>query len=189
MTHTNNKLQEEIAALTAKYEFEEFVKSKLPNLKTMAFVNRKRILVEVENKDQFKEVLAVFPTTNTITKIGSASSDIDPIQSPYRIDIDNPCSPNSFSKFKVQVSYQSDDTEIQVELPIEVIKDWVTTSKRKITDSEYHYFIGYSHNELRKKEVMCYVFPYPTKQISWYGGNKTLQSEEIISEIIDSLNK
>lgn len=182
-----NKLQQQIAELTAKHEFEEYTNSILPGIKTLSILSngKKRIVIEGKTKDDFVKTLSVLHPTNTETLIGSATKHEATLITPFRINIENPCSPSQYRNFQIEISYTSNDIDVDINLPIELVKDFVLRSERNITDSEYHYFTGTSMTQLRTMKVMCYVFN--ASQISWYGGNKTLTDIDTISNIIDSL--
>lgn len=165
----------------------------MPNIKTLAFLTghnkeNKRLCATCKDANEFKEVLAAYPATNDKQVIGTASDKyFCTLNSPFLVRIDNPAAPNQYNNFSVKISYQSNDIDMQIEMPINCISDFVRVSDRNITDSEHHYFIGCSYKELHSMKVRQYVFK--ADQISWYGGDKTLKDETSIKEIIDNLLK
>lgn len=181
-------LQLQIAELTAKHELETFAQNMFPSLKVLSILsnNKKRFVITAENSEHFNEIISKLPPTNPTTTIGYASKEPTLLNTPFRIDLDNPCKTSEYSKFKLKIDYISNDIHVDIELPIELIKEWVYATNRNITDCEYHYFTGSSMVELRKIKVRCYAFNTPS-QISWFGGNKTLTEESVINEIISHL--
>lgn len=177
-------LKQQIAELTAKHELDEFAKNLFPDIKTMSVLSgkNKRIYFTPDPID-FKKIIDKLPPSETNFTLSGASGMIAELSTPYRIDIDNPCRPNNFSPFRIDISYKSGDYEISIELPINAVSNWVTTGVRTITDSEYHYFINESN--LHKKQVMCYSFKSP--QVNWHGGNKTCTDSNTVIEIINHL--
>ncbi len=192
-TPLNTDLQAKINALTIEHNFKNEIAETLPNINTLAFLGghdngQKRLVAKCKTIDEFNQVLDKYKPTNENTVIGMASDKFyAQLQTPFRINIDNPSRPNQYDIFKVTFSYTSNDIDVQIELPIETIIDFTTISQRNITDSEYHYFIGYSHSELRNMRVRCYNFK--GEQINFYGGSKTLLSVDSINEIITHLTK
>ena len=186
----STKLQQEIAELTAKHQLAEYADSIFPTLDKLTLLgirSQKRVIIRAKNKDEFKQVLTTLPPTNHVSVIGSSTSKEKELNVPFRLDIENPCAPNSYSKFILKIEYTHNDIELSIELPIESIIEFTTTGTRNITDSEYHYFTGTSYAELRKIKVRSYSFK--SDQISWYGGNKTLTDEPEIENIISFLSK
>lgn len=189
MTHTKPSLQEQIAELTAKHELQEYADNLLPALDKMTILSsgKKRIIVRAKTIDEFKQAFSALPPTNHTTLIGSATSKEKVLNVPYRVDIDNPASPNQYHNFKFEITYRSNNIEVNIEMPIGFINEFTSRSDRNVSDSEYHYFTGVSEQKLRTMKVMCYNFK--GAQISWYGGNKTLTDENTINEIIHHLSK
>lgn len=187
-----SKLDVKIQQITAEFNFKNEVKEKLPTIKTLAFLTGRdgfspRIICSCKNKEEFKEVLKAYPSTNEKQIIGTASDKYyHELHTPYKITIDNPANPNQYNYFEVKIYYKSNKVDVTINLPIAFISDFVTIGERNITESEYHYFIGYSHNQLHSLKVRHYNFK-GGKQINWYGGDKTLTDEKLINEIIESL--
>lgn len=151
--------------------------------------NTFRIVARCKNTDEFKQVLRTLPPTNTTTTIGTATDrHYKVLNTPFRTDIENPAQAGRFSYYLITFGYQSGKYDIQIELPISFVSEFVTSTERPITDSEYHYFIGYSHNELRNLRVRSYRFNC-LDEMGWYGGNKTLLNEAEITKIVDFLKK
>jgi hypothetical protein len=193
MTKTN-ELNAKIAKLQKEYELEAKAAEKLGSIKHMTIIHewksgdKERIIINPANLDEFKAALLAYPATNEKTVIGTATDKYyKELATPYRMDIDNPAKPCQWQPFEIHIEYWSDKTEIQIEMPIEYVQDFVNISERGITDSEYHYFIGVSHTGLRNMHVTCYNFK--GQQMGWYGGNKTLLDELVTNEIIEHLTK
>lgn len=186
----NTKLQQEIAELTAKHELKEYADTLFPALDKLTLLgvrSQKKIIIKAKNKDEFKQVINTLIPTNTTTTIGSATSKEKELNSPFRLDIENPCAPNSYSIFKIEIKYTSNDIDVEIKLPIDEVNQFVVIGQRGVTDSEYHYFTGTSHAKLRKMQVRAYSFK--SEQIGWYGGDKTLIDETEIENIISFLSK
>jgi len=184
-------LQEKIATLTKKYELESKMADKLGSIKHMALLSwkdKERVIINPANIEEFKEVLNIFPATNKNTVIGTATDKYyKQLKTPFRIDIENPPVINSVQNYEVHIKYDSNGTDVQIELPISFIEGFTITGDRNITDCEYHYFIGHSRKELTNIRVRCYGFK--GEQMGWFGGNKTLLSESVTGEIIKHLTK
>lgn len=192
-TTTPTELQSQIEKLTNEFNFKQMISQVLPDIKTLAFLtghnnDKKRLIATCKNPTEFKTVLSLFPATNKHTVIGTERDSyyVD-LPTPFNIKIDNPASPNQWHSFAVKISYISNDIDIQCELPIACINDYVRTDERAITDSEYHYFTGYSHQKLTQMRVRQYNFK--STQISWYGGDKTLTNADMANNIVSELIK
>jgi hypothetical protein len=185
-------LQEQIAKLTAKHELNEFAKSVLGDMDFLAFLSfddQKRIVVKAKDKDEFKKVFELFPPTNEKQIIGTATDKFHTtLNVPFRMGIDNPASPNQWYYHTLKVRYSSNEFDVEITLPIAFIEGFTNTSERNISDSEYHYFIGYSDKQLRELRVRKYNFK-SGKQISWYGGDVTNTNETEIMQIIEHLTQ
>lgn len=193
MKQTTQELSAQIAALTNEFNFKGMVEDMLPNIETLAFLTghdkeSKRLVAKCKNVSEFKTVLSLFPATNTNTVIGTATDKYYcDLNTPYKVNIDNPCSPSQYHSFSVKIGYISNDIDVQCELPIETIAPFTTTGERGITDSEHHYFIGRSYRELNNMRVRQYNFL--ADQINWYGGDKTLKNASIANDIVNHLTK
>lgn len=184
----NNSLQDKIAELTAKHEHEEYTNNLFPDYKTLAILhgNKKRIVVQQADKAAFIDIISKLPPTNKTQEINSASGKERTLSTPFKINIENPCTTSQWTRHEVHISYISNNIEVEIELPIENIKNYITSGTRNITDSEYHYFPGYGLEKLKRMQVLAYSFI--AEQMSWYGGNKTLLNENAINDIIAFLS-
>lgn len=185
------ELDKKIAALRMEHEFKGMVADVIPGIDTLAYLtghenDKKRILAKCKTPDEFKAVLAAYPATNEQTTIGTATDKYHTVlNSPFRVDIENPARCNTYSPFLYKIGWQSGDIEMSVEMPIEAAPDFCRRIDRNISDSEYHYFIGVSETKLRSMRVPAYTFN--GNCISWYGGNKTLTSESETNDFIEFL--
>jgi hypothetical protein len=150
-----------------------------------------RVIITIKDKEEFKKAFLLYPPTNKTTKIGFAGKDDIVVKSPFKLNINNPARPYEGNSFSFHIDYDSDKYDMQIIVPIEMVKDFVERTQRGVTDSEHHYFTGVSMSELHNMRLMAYDFAFKHKLtgkvISWYGGDKTLTDETGIQEIIDFL--
>lgn len=183
------ELQAKFEKETKAFYLKQSAAEALPGMDILAFVGWKdapRIVVKVKTAAEFKAVLAAYPATNEQTTIGTATDKYHTVlNSPFRVDIENPARCNTYSPFLYKIGWQSGDIEMSVEMPIEAAPDFCRRIDRNISDSEYHYFIGVSETKLRSMRVPAYTFN--GNCISWYGGNKTLTSESETNDFIEFL--
>jgi hypothetical protein len=141
----------------------------------------------VVNKKEVAAVLKKLKPTEIETIVGTAGNDnYKIIESPFRIDINNPATSNNVSTYEMQINYKSDEVNVRINIPIKLVKDYLDVSSRHITDSEGVHFIGTSHAEMRRMKILQYVFKSQRK-MTWYGGNQTLLEESVIEDIIGSI--
>lgn len=181
-------LDQKIENLRKEHSFKEYVSEAIKGYKYLAFLHDgkgydKRLVVKCPTLADAKNIIKTFPVTNKTHTVGNEDK---LIKSPFRVNIDNPATQSQHSNFTIEISYISNDIGVQLEMPIDIFSKFVTAGYRKVYDSEYHYFIGYSHEKLYKLRVRKYNFNAPNdEQINWYGGNVTLIKESKIKEIID----
>lgn len=191
-------LEEKMKELKLKHEFDirehkfkEEIEVKVPTIKKQIYMNNsyqgetKTANFDTESAEEFKELLLLFPPTNGKTIIGSAT-DEKTIESPFRIDINNPPVQNSSQKYELKIGYDSNGIDVRISVPIKVVEDFLKTGERRSTDSESIYFLGMSHSEMGKVRIRTYLFK-EGETIGWYGGNRTLLSIPEINKIIDFL--
>lgn len=192
MTQTNipAELQTKFEKEIKEFNFKQGVNASLPGIEILAYLGYKdkfNISARCKNLDEFKTVLSAYPATNKQTIIGTAgNSSFAVLNTPFRVDIDNPARPSNTFPFCYKVSWESGDIEISVSIPIELAPDFSRRIDRGIYDSEYHYFIGQPYSKLKSMRVTAYTFNGSV--ISWYGGNKTLKSESEIFDFINFIN-
>lgn len=190
-TTKKTELESKIKALTVEFNFKNEIAESLPNIEILAFLsgiedNQKRLVAKCKTIDQFNEVFEKYAPTNENTVIGTATDKFySNLQTPFRLNIDNPCKPNQWNYFKLSISYTSNDIDVEITLPIETISDFTTIGQRTITDSEYHYFTGISQIKLHQMRVRC--FSFKGDQINFYSGSKTLNNVDSINQIIKHL--
>lgn len=187
------ELQKKIDNLILKEKHDEEMQLLFPDIKHMAIVHEWkdeptfRIILNIESKEQFKTILERLPVTNTQQKISSSGkNDGDIINHPFRIDINNPPVCNSSQQYEFRINYTSDKYDVDIHVPINLVKEFVTTGQRNITDCEHHYFTGWSMEKMRNHKLMTYLFKNGGS-ISWFGGTKTSTDLDNIEEIINFL--
>lgn len=113
------------------------------------------------------------------------------IESPFKIELINPCAPNQYNNFSLKIVYKcSKGFDVWIIYTIDEIKEFLKTSQRNITSSEYHYFIGISQRKLNEMVVKMYLFDVDrSKYLNMYGGNQYLLDVEMINKIIEKLTK
>lgn len=123
---------------------------------------------------------------NRIIKTCNSSHEIE---SPFKIELINPCAPNQYGDFRLRIVYKcKKGFDVWIELPIDEIKEFLRTSQRNITSSEYHYFTGVSQSKLNEMTVKMYLFDTERgKFLNMYGGNQYLLDVELIKKIINKL--
>lgn len=183
------ELQAKFEKETKEFYLKQSAAAALPGMDILAFLGWKdapRIVVKVKTAAEFKAVLAAYPATNEKTTIGTATDKFHAVlNSPFRVDIDNPACCSTYSNFLYKIRWESGDIEISVEMPIEAAPDFCRRIDRNIFDCEYHYFTGTTISKLQNMRVTAYTFNGDC--INWYGGNKTLTSESEINDIIEFL--
>ena len=175
----------------------------------------RRLNITCIEASQFKAVYRHFKPTTDRHYIHSATSKTKVINTPYRVDLKNYPKPQIYSRSKsdevlyeqsvLSISYRSKmtmpndvfDLDITIYIGVkELIKEHaeffeeiIKPSKRKISDTEHHYFTGWSMNQLYTKTINCYEFCDPTS-IKWSGGNRTLinawQIDNLVAYLIES---
>lgn len=187
-------LDKKIKALKLEEAFKTKVKKELKKIDHLAFMtghedDEPRLVARCKDFKEALLVLKLYPPTNKKTVIGTAGdSYFATLKTPFHVKLDNPCSPSIHHSFQLELSYESNKVDVQIELSIDLFMDFVNCGERNITDSEYHYFTGVDYGRLRSMKVMCYNFK-ADKVINWYGGDKSLLDEQEIQKIIDSLMK
>lgn len=167
-----------------------YKKFKFTNNKTkVILVNSKFLSIKVgsfEDLTSFLNNCEPYITSHRV-KHGNFEHDII---NPYRVQIEN--SSRGYSKLKL-TTYLINNFMIWVEidfnlLPYYIIDKYTNLSYRNVTDSEYHYFTGYSMKRLRELKIPARRFN--GYQLSWYGGDKTLLSHDkntVYSSVLDNL--
>lgn len=186
----DKKLNEQIKKLKLESKLNKEIKIKIPNTKyNLCGVGGKPedIFIHCEAKDkfEFQDILKVYPPINNQIKFGSSKEETV-LETQFKLTLDNPARPNQWNDFDLDIKYHAKEFEVWITLPIQEILQFVNTTTRNVTDSEYGYFEGYSFNELRDMKVRMYQWNN-RKVVRWYGGNETLKCINTISEVINSL--
>ena len=182
-------LQAQIEKLTIEHNFKQEIKNLLGDqFKYICYISNfskrieKRIKIDCKDKTEFKKAFVLFPATNEETIIKASKEYY--LNTPFRMNLKNPAKYNDFT---LNIEYISNDYFITLTIPTNEIKEFINTSNRNITDCEYHYFTGWSHNKLRNTKILAYKFK-SYDVIGWFGGDQTLLNEIEIEEIINYLN-
>lgn len=178
--------QEKLAQELRELETEQYFSGLFPDEKFTVYRDNS-VTFEPKNVESIKNILQTLQPSNINTRIGFAGKEDYIINSPYGLNLKNPCSPNSWNYFHVKIQYTCNEHEISIQIPVELLKGFLTNSMRKIDDSEHHYFTGVSMKDLRNMTVFSYSFN--KDQISWYGGDKTLKDVDEINSIVEFLIK
>lgn len=184
---TDAQLFEEIEEMKKEHSFKKEINEKLSGIDHIAFLHKiydttKMIVVTCKNENEFKFVHNLFPITKNTHTVGN---DNKVINSPYRININNPAIQTKFNGFSVNVKWVSNEIGVECKLPIELAKEFIFPEKRRLSDCEYHYFTNCT--DLHQMKVRSYCFK--KNQIKWYGGSVTLIDAEEIKNIITHLLK
>lgn len=174
----NEKYIEDQKALIFESEIE---KLELPGKVTT--YNQSRINVFIEDVEDFKKIVELLPVTNTKSTVDPIGREYN-LDSPYRLDIDNPCHKGS----TFQITYTSNDKKIIIKMNILLISDFVEIGVRGVTDSEHVWYLGTSTAEINRIKLRIYKFK-TSDQLNWYGGTKTTIDVKEISSIIKFLSK
>lgn len=185
----NNKIE----LLKSKHKIESDILTKLENIKFSFIGDDKKtgfLSCEPKDKSELIKILKSFKPSkeNRIVKTCSNSHEI---KSPFKIELINPCSISRFSDFELRIVYKClSGFDVWVKFPIDEIKEFLKPSRRNITSSEYHYFIGVSQRQLNEMTVKMYLFDVERgNYLSMYGGNQYLLDVEMINKIIHKLTK
>ncbi len=190
------ELEKQIEALKLEHEHKTTTSEKLGDIKHLAYLSEWKdktsyvVNADCKNMEEAKKVLTEYKPTNKNTVIGTASDKYyKDLKTPFKVTIKNPPVQNSAQAYELKISYESDKHDVTITMPIEYIKDMVKTEERHITSSEYHYFIGMSHERLRTHRVRCYKFVNVLNDevINWYGGDQTLCKVKLIETIINRI--
>jgi hypothetical protein len=191
-------IEEKIEELKAKHKFdilearfEDKINKMFPNMKVMAYMREWKgitytVHVNIKNGEEFLHVLSKLKPTEKSISIGTAGNGDRVLNTPFRMDLNNPAVSNSCSCHEMKVSYKSKLIDVNVNIPINLVESFIRRSSRNITDSEGVHFIGMCNSEMRKHKVMTYEFT-STAKMTWYGGNQTLLDPVEIKEIIEAI--
>jgi hypothetical protein len=186
-------LNAKIEALKVKHEIETAILNKLGTIKTSFIGDNKEtgfLTCKPQNKAELNAILKQYKPTkeNRIVKTCNKSHEI---KSPFKLELINPCSISNYSNFELKIVYKSNEGfDIWITYPIDEIKEFLKSSQRNITSSEYHYFTGYSQRELNELIVKMWLFDTDKSLfLNMYGGNQYLLDVDLINKIIDKLTK
>ena len=186
-------LNAKIEALKVKHEIETEILNKLGTIKNSFIGDNKEtgfLSCKPQNKAELNTILKQYKPTkeNRIIKTCNNSQEIN---SPFKLELINPCYVGPYSPFEIKIVYKSKEGfDIWITYPIEEIKEFLRSSQRNITSSEYHYFTGYSQRKLNELVVKMWLFDTENKlRLNMYGGNQYLLDVELINKIMNKLTK
>lgn len=134
--------------------------------------------VDATTKEQIKDFLTQFPATPDPIK----DEHITQYDFNYKIGISNSAQGKSIA----EIRYKNSQFEsVWMQLPIELLDNFVTGGIRGASNSEHVYFMGVHSSQLRDLRIHCKNFKAP--QVKYYGGNTALKDAQTAKEIINYL--
>lgn len=184
LTPLTEKQREEL-----RKRYTEMIENSLfiSNIEVALSVTAKHIFVTAKNLIEVQEVLSKLPACDETYTMGDTRSTT--LNRPYRISIKNPAAPNQYNNFMVNISYRSyvpwigKHYEVSISIPVIHLIGFLEVTSRKVTDLEYHYFIGVSMKQLLNMHVKAYTFK-DGKLMRFYGGDIVLSDEREIDRIM-----
>lgn len=189
----NTQIKEQVKKLIEDDKLKQEALKMFPNYKPFTIIHEwkgekeKCIYITLENKDNVKDILNIAPPINK-TNIVEVNGKQTELSTPFRINLENPAQPAFSYIHRIEIIYKAKKHTVKITLPIKEIEQFVVRTSRRITDCEYHYFVGMSYEKLIRHTVMAYEFKYNVNVVNWYGGNKTLLDANVVNEIINHLN-
>ena len=181
-------LEQKIEDLKNEHYFDVYAKSISFGIKHVACVSERNFIsFDCKSIEEAKILLTNLKPTNTVNYVGTAKDTFYKIiDSPYRLDINNPAIPNQYNDFNLKISFEFNDIDIWIKIPLRLIGfNLFNKEKRKVTDSELHYFGGMDRKKIF--DLTCYNFNN-RYVVSFYGGQKTLfcgiETDYIINHIL-----
>lgn len=176
-------LEQQIAELTAEYNFKAEVETLFGGYKYLAFRSVTKeydncVVIDLRDTRRYelkdlakhiKYILMTFKPTGENYTIDFAGKEPIKTASRFAFRIDNGVNQNNH----VGISYNSNRVGVQIELPIEFYSPLIVRNfTRGITDCEDHYFTGCSRKELQSirlqaKELNIF------QTVNWYGSHRT----------------
>lgn len=182
-------LEQQIQELTKKHEFNKFAESISHGVKYVACLSKRNFIsFDCKTINEAQTLLNSLKPTNKTNKIGTATDNFyKTIDSPYRLDIDNPAMPDQYRNFILKISFELNDIDIWINIPLYLIGyEYFNSGLRKVTDCELHYFGGISRDKIG--DLRCYTFKN-NYVVSFYGGSKSLfcgiETENLINIILN----
>ena len=175
-------IKKEAERKIAAIETEFSIRDKFPDSDFKFVASSNIAYFDIKSRNEIRKILERLPPVNETTTL-KVSGKEQVIDSPYRIDLKNPAVVNLVSQHEMYISYKTEHFGVTIVVPISMCMDYVIEYQRQITDSEYHYFIGVTHQQLRKKKVTAYTFEN-ANIITWYGGTHTQCDPTYIKNII-----
>ena len=130
---------------------------------------------------QVIEMLEKFPPTEISHKQNEKT-----IYSPFKIHVYNPARPSKYSPFEFKVGWTSGKYDLHFKVPLEKMQSFVSKSERRATDSEHHYFTGFSLREINKMRLLKYSFN-TSHSTGWYGGDESLTGVDVINDFMKAI--
>lgn len=149
-------------------------------------INRKFISITAGTIQEVRDALVTLRPTGTCTSI-SVSGEVLTYSNPYKITIINPARADLGTGFVARIEFKHVH-DVQLRFPLRIIENYLTEYKRRLYESEYHFFTGISQKTLHRKRVNAFTFKTDVSNvINWYGGDNTLTDVGIIEDVIKFL--
>lgn len=101
--------------------------------------------------------------------------------------LENPPIETIHSPFICKLICRSGNNRIVITFNTSLINDFVCMKHRKLSDTEYHYFVN--QNNLHNKEVRAYSFNFKQDIITYQGGYQVSYNQTLNKEIYDFIMK
>jgi hypothetical protein len=176
----------ELTALKTRLTLENRFHAFSPTVYYSSNTERPRISFLAQSLYNANEILKTAPPIKDTTEVPFAGKDKTVIESPFRLDIDNP---TAHATPMIKLSYLSIHGDVEIKFEPKFIPEFCKPFQRNLTDNQYIHFPGYSLRELKRIRITAFDWCNPNKPIynqiiSWFGGNRTLTDLETIQEII-----
>lgn len=172
-------LQQQIAELTARYNLQQSVESKLPGIESIytndfnhkdkgtkyTFTANIEKCPLKELADKIEQIIKAFPPTRNNCLL-FAGKDDHPTGSPFLLSWKN-----GIRKNEVQIQWVSGEFWAHINLPISYYSDDCKgVFMRKVYESEHHYFGGVSRERINKMQIIAYKLDM-FESCKYYGGD------------------
>jgi hypothetical protein len=178
-------LESQIEELKEEHAFKSDMETRFGNYKFTAYISKWKDQDNCINFDLTSMPIAEIPAhikyiigslrcKETETLIGSASRESWLNMSGYTLRFDN-----GINNHHADIKYLSNRTSVTIKLPVNFYQGIIlTTFRRSVTDSEYHYFGGTSMSEIRRMQLTAYKLNI-FKEIVWYGSDVTMWIDDV----------
>ena len=184
-------LEQELAKVKAKHEFNEFAKSISQDVEHHAICG-KDPFITFKCKDSLEatKLLESLKPTNDVSNIGTATDRFHQVMEyPYLLKIINPASPSRNFGYDLQIVFSIESCNIWINIPLNKVNYKFSIGHRGVVDSEHVFFTGISARRISEMRLRCYSFNSKSV-VNFYGGYRSLfckfESEEIIKRIMST---